>query len=77
MGRLDTGVEVGEIFVGWDKNRDFSNHVQSYVDGTAFVGISEKFDNFLACEIDLTVTCTNILRKTLKPSQKIAHEVIV
>ena len=74
---MDTRVEAGEICVRCNKNDDFSNHEQSYADDTDFVGISEKLDNFLAGEIDLTATCTDIICDTLKPSQKIAHDVIV
>ena len=76
-GRLDNTVDAGDIGLRWDKNYDFSNHVQIYEDGTDFVSISEMFDNFLAGEIDRTVTRTDRLYVTLKPSQKIAHDVIV
>ena len=41
------------------------------------VGISEGLDNVLAGGINCTATCPNILRSTLKPSQKIAYGVIV
>ena len=40
--RLDTEVEAGEIYVLYDKNRDFSNHIQSYTYDTDFVGTNEK-----------------------------------
>ena len=69
-GRLDGTVDAGDIGLRWDKNYDFSNHVQIYEDGTDFVSISEMFDNFLAGEIDRTITRTDRLYVTLKPSQK-------
>ena len=77
MGRQDTGVEAGEIIVCWDIIHDFSNHVQSYVDGTDFISISENLDIFLAGEIECTAACDNIHHITLKPSWKIAHDVII
>ena len=43
--------------INWD-NFDFSNHIQSYVLGTDFFGISKMFDIFLAGEIDRTFTHT-------------------
>ena len=45
-GRLNTQVKAGKIKVYWDRNHDFSNHVQSYIDGTDFVSISENLDIF-------------------------------
>ncbi len=41
---------------------------KSCADGTDVVGISEMFDNFLAGEIDRTVTRTEIQYDNLKPS---------
>ena len=77
MGVFIVCVDISEMRVRWDKNHNFSNNVQSYVDGTDFFGISEKINIVLAGENDYTVTSTNILPRTLKPSQKIAHDVIV
>ena len=77
MVRLHVGVDIGEICVCWDKNHDFSNLIQFYVDGTNFVTISEVFDNFVAGEFDCTVTHTDKFRRTLNPSQMITHGVSV
>ena len=54
-----------------------SNHVQSYIDSIDFVGISKTLDDFLPGEVDCTVTLTNRLRRTLKPSKKVAHDGIL
>ena len=67
---------MGASVKRWGKNHDFSNHVQSHVDGTNFVAMCEAFDNDLAGEVDHTITSINRLRSTLKPSQMIAWDVI-
>ena len=55
----------------------FLNHVQCYVDGMNFVSISEGLDKFLEGEVVYTVIFTDRCSCTLKPSQKIAHDIIV
>ena len=77
MGRLDVGVDIGEMRAHWDRNCNFLNHVKSYVDGTNFVSINEAFGNFLESENHGNVTHIDICSSTLKLFQMIAHDVIV
>ena len=48
-----------------------------YADGTDFKYIGEKFTNYLETRISRRVVRRNVLPNTLKPLQKLAHDVLV
>ena len=66
-----------EIRIRWDRDFDFSEKVQTYADGTDFKEIGDDFTKFLETRISRRVVRRNLSRDTLKPSQQLAHDVVV
>ena len=77
-GNSNTDYDVlQEVWIRWDREHDFSEKVQTYDVGTDFKQIGENFTNYLETRISRRVVRRNVLPHTLKPSQKLAHDVLV
>ena len=68
---------LGEINFRWDRDHDFSEKVHTYNIRTNFNQIGEDFTKFLETKISMRIERRNVSPDTLKPSQKLAHDVLV
>ena len=70
-------VDLEDIKIRWDQDHDFSEKIQAYRDGTDFKKIGDDYSNFLETKISRRVVRRNVSCDTLKPSQKLAHDILV
>ena len=77
-GNFNTDYDaLGEIKFRWDREHDFSEKVRTYTEGTDFNKLGEDFTKFLETKISRRIERRNVSSGTLKPSQKLAHDVLV
>ena len=66
-----------EIVFKWDRAHDFSEKVQTYSTSTNFNKLGDDFTEYLETKFSRRVVRRNVSPDTLKPSQRLAHDVLV